>query len=103
MECVIHLTKEAGTDLTARMLYSPFSEYCESDKQRAEKILRYADELPDLYANFITPAIMDGFKINCEDYIFSAIDLVVHQNIEIRKNAIFCIGRIEYNKQEKMH
>ncbi|MBN4080136.1 hypothetical protein JYT31_00580 [Beggiatoa alba] len=57
MECVIHLTKEAGADMTARILFSPFTEYCESDKHRTGEILRYVDESPELCADFITPAM----------------------------------------------
>ena len=96
MGCVSHMIKEASSDLTAGILYTPFSKYCEAVASRPAEVLELTEESPELWVDFIGPAIISGANIDLGIYVEKAVQLVSHENIEIRKRAIFSLGNIKY-------
>lgn len=102
MSCVAHLSKEAGQDLTANTIFASFIDFCSSDPSRPEQALRFIIESPNQWMDFVTPVIVAGTRIDMSRYFIEAIRLTSHQDIEIRKRAIFSIGRIQYSGQSDL-
>lgn len=96
MCCVFHLVHEAGQDMAAGTLFDSFIDFCAAEPSRPEESLRHIESSIDQYADLLTPTIVAGARIDVRHYINEAIRLSEHENIEIRKRAIFSIGRIQY-------
>lgn len=97
MRCVLHLTKEAGQDMTAGSLFSPYLEYCAQAVERSDEalglILANIDELADM----LSPSIVAGARHDIERFTNEAINLTNHADIEIQKRALFSLGKIQYS------
>lgn len=98
MECVLHLVNEAGQDMTAGTLFLPYIDFCSVDSLRAEESLSLILKNSTQWADLLTPTIVAGSKINIEHYLHEAIRCSHDEGIEIRKRAIFSLGRIEYSE-----
>jgi len=96
MECVLHLVNEAGQDMAAGALFLPYIDFCSVDSLRAEESLSLILKNSTQFADLLTPTIVAGSKINIEHYFHEAIRCSHDEGIEIRKRAIFSLGRIEY-------
>lgn len=96
MQCVKHLTKEAGQDMSAGMLFSSFTSYCQANDARPNAVLELAVEQHEDWKDFISSAIIAGTSINLTDYVGRAIELTANKNIEISSRAVFALGRIDY-------
>lgn len=97
MQCVKYLTTEAGNDMAAGMLYSPFTQFCEASLDRPENVLTLAinssnEELFD----FIAPALRAGANLNLSRFVRKAIELTDHNNLKIRARAVYALGNINY-------
>ena len=102
MDCIKHLTLEAGDDMASHMLVSPFIDFCKSDPDRPEEILAIAIEDIDDEFDFVSPAIISGSTINLDYYVSKAILLAKNAKPIISQRAIFAIGRINYNNQTEL-
>lgn len=102
MECVAHLAKEAGQDLAANTIFTSFINFCISDHSRLEQALGLIIESPNRWMDFVTPVIVAGTRIDMARYFHEAIHLISHEDTEIRKRAIFSIGRIQYSEQSDL-
>ena len=96
MQCVKHLIGQAGQDMTAGILFSPFTTYCQAHEDRPNDVLSFAIEHHEDWSNFISPAIIAGTRINLSDYVDKAIRLTADKNIDISSQAIFALGSINY-------
>jgi hypothetical protein len=92
-DCVKHLTLEAGQDMAAYMLLSPFKEFCKKDTGRAKALFDLA--LTDIDEEFdhLSTAIEAGASNDEATYVNQAIDLLTHENELIKQRAIFALGR----------
>lgn len=99
-DCVKHLTLEAGQDMAAYMLLSPFKEFCKRDTDRTKALFDLA--LTDIDEEFdhLSTAIEAGASNDEVTYVNQAIELLTHENELIKQRAIFALGRINY--QDKM-
>jgi hypothetical protein len=96
MDCVLHLVNEAGQDMAAGTLFAPFIEFCAADPSRPKESLKQIETSIDQFADLLTPTIVAGSRIDTEHYLNEAVRLTEHENIEIRKRAIFSLGKIQY-------
>lgn len=95
-DCVKHLTLEAGQDMAAYMLLSPFKEFCKKDTNRAKSLFDVALTNIDEDFNHLSTAIEAGACNDEVTYINQAIELLTHENELIIQRAIFALGRINY-------
>ena len=102
MECVAHIAKEAGQDMAANSIFTPFSEFCIADPIRLEQGLDLIKETTAQFMDFITSIIVAGTRIEKDRYFHEAIALTSHADIEIRKRAIFSLGRIQYTGHQEL-
>lgn len=96
MDCVEHLVSEAGNDMAAGWLFTPFIKYCEADINRPEEVLQIAESSRGKWLNFIAPAIVAGSNLQLSKYVLLAIALTRHDNLQVRVRAVFALGRINY-------
>lgn len=96
MDCVLHLVREAGQDMAAGTVFDPFIDFCAAVPSRPKESLKQIERSIDQLADLLTPTIVAGARINTKHYLNEAIRLTKHENIEIRKRAIFSLGRIQY-------
>ena len=95
-ECVKHLTLEAGQDMAAYMLLSPFKEFCIKDGDRAKSLLDIALINIDEDFDHLSTAIEAGASKDEVAYVDQAVELLTHKNELAIQRAIFALGRINY-------
>lgn len=95
-ECVKHLTLEAGQDMAAYMLLSPFKEFCIKDADRAKALLDIALINIDEDFDHLSTAIEAGASQDEVTYVNQAIELLTHKSELVLQRAIFALGRINY-------
>jgi hypothetical protein len=96
MDSVKHLVTEAGDDMAAGMLFTPFTKYCEADNNRPDEVLEFAASSDDKWLDFIPPSIIAGSNLHLPKYVETAIELSSDDNIEIRRRAVLSLGSIDY-------
>lgn len=94
MDCVLHLVNEAGQDMAAGRLFAPFIDFCAAEPSRPKESLERIETSIDQLVDLLVPTIVAGARIDAELYLNEAIRLTGHENIEIRRRAIFSLGRI---------
>lgn len=62
MECVLHLVKEAGQDMAAGTLISPFIDFCAAHTSRPEEALKLIKEFIDKYVAFLGSTLIAGAR-----------------------------------------
>jgi hypothetical protein len=98
MECVKHLTLEAGADMMAGALMLPFIDYCKTSELRAEAVLNMAAESNEESIDFITPAVIAGSHSDIEGFVKKAVHYSKSENILVSARAIYALGRINYSQ-----
>lgn len=101
LNCVKHLTLEAGNDLTASDLITPFGQFCKTNNS-CEELLDIGLNNIDEKFDCIALAIITGSELQLENYTEKAIVLCNHENKIIQKRAIFSLGRINYQSNDKL-
>lgn len=94
--CVKHVISEAGQDLSAGLLIQPLTEFCETTPSRVDEGLDFILSEPELYANLLPPILIAGANIDIGKYLRLAIDYTSHENVALRSNAVFTLGRIQF-------
>jgi hypothetical protein len=102
MDCVKHLVAEAGNDMTAGWLFTPFIKFCEADPKRPKEVLQIAEGSGDKWLDFISLAIISGSNLQLSEYAGRAVELSGHENIEIKIRAVIAIGRINYRDETSL-
>jgi len=96
MECISYLVREAGQDMAAGTLLPPFIDFCALKYSRPKEALALIEATPEKYFDLLPQVIAAGARIETELYLDEAIRLTKHDNIEVRRRAVFALGRIEY-------
>ena len=100
VKCVIHLTKEAGQDWAAGMLIDPYIEFCIKSPLRAyEAIELIQKDTPNL-VDLLSPTLIAGARHNVTLYTQKATEFSQHSNLEMRKQAVSSLGRIQYQTKK---
>lgn len=102
MECVAKLVEEAGQDMAANTIFEPFIDFCAADISRPVEGLKLIEESPKLWANFICPVIVAGTRLDISRFYEEAVALTSHDDIEMRRSAIFSLGRIQFHQDTEM-
>tara|TARA_R110002072_G_scaffold301462_1_gene481229 strand:- start:8451 stop:10187 length:1737 start_codon:yes stop_codon:yes gene_type:complete len=102
MACVKHLTLEAGNDMAAGALISPFIGYCKVDKTRPDEVLDYAIEEIDQEIDFVTPAILAGSSHDLKAFVSKAISLCGKDCLITKRRAVHALGRVTYEGNETL-
>lgn len=96
MECAQHLVKEAGNDMTAGILISPFIEFCEAVPTRAGEALELVLTSPERWCDFLSPVLIAGSNHDIEFFLQKAIDLCIYEDAAIRRNAVHALGSLKF-------
>ncbi|TLS76795.1 HEAT repeat domain-containing protein [Photobacterium damselae] len=99
-DCVKHLTLEAGQDMAAYMLLSPFREFCKSDNSRSQDLLEFALTDIDQEFDHLSTAIEAGASNDEIFYTNQAIELLSNENELVKQRAIFALGKIIYRDEK---
>ena len=94
MACIQHLAREAGNDLAANTVFEPFIEFLAAESSRPHQALEAIRKSPSQWSGFVCPAILAGVRMNLEEYLGYAIELVSHEISDVCINAIYTLGRI---------
>jgi len=103
MDCVLHLVNKAGEDMAAGTPFGPFIDFCAVEPSRPEESLKQIKASIGQFADLLTPTIVAGARIDTRHYLNEAVQLTSHENIEIRKRAIFSLGRIQNYKDSELY
>lgn len=95
-DCVKHLTLEAGQDMAAYTLLSPFRDFCKKDIERTKVLFNVTLTNIDEDFDFLSTAIEAGVSIDEVTYVNQAIELLTHENEMIIQRTIFALGKINY-------
>jgi hypothetical protein len=98
MDCVIQLVKEAGQNMVAGYLFAPYIDFCAAEPSRPKDSLKQIEASIDQLADLLSPTIIAGTRIDTEHYLNEAIRFTGHENIDIRKRAIFSLGKIQFSQ-----
>ena len=99
MECVLHLFKEADQDMAAGTILTSFIEFCAVDCSRPKEALTLIKNSTNQFVDLLIPTLVAGSQLDIEYYLGEAVQLTKHENIEIRKRAIFSLGKIKYSEK----
>nr|VFK59001.1 MAG: hypothetical protein BECKTUN1418D_GA0071000_109310 [Candidatus Kentron sp. TUN] len=100
MACVQHLYREAGEDLAAGLILTPYVDFCVADATRPQEAIKLIETSGDKFVDLLTPSLIAGSRIDTEYYLKEAIRLSIHQDATIKERAIFSLGRLEYPFKE---
>ena len=96
MECVIHLTKEAG----ASTLLDPYVEFCAKTASRPHEALGLIAEHTLALMDLLAPTLIAGARHDVVLYTQKAIEFTKHRDLAVRKGAVFSLGGIQYHTND---
>jgi len=96
MECIQHLMKMAGNDMSSGMVLIPYTDFCAAAPSRPIESLKQIEFSGDEYLILLAPSIVAGTRIDLPLYVRKAVNLTKHENIEVRRQAVFALGNIKY-------
>ena len=103
MECVIHLLHEAGQDMAAGLICPPFIDFCASTSDRCKETLSIIEQNSEKFAELFAPTLVAGTHIDFIYFFNKTLKFIEHQDIELRRNAIFTLGRFSYPPESDIH
>ena len=98
MACVNQLYTEAGRDGASGTILDAYISFCEKDPSRPKEALREIEGNFD-FLNLLTPTIVAGSRIDPPHYLAETLRLTRHDNIDVRRSAIFALGRIQWSEE----
>ena len=96
MQCVLQLYRSAGQDMTAGKIIASFVDFCAKDTSRPSDALREIEADPGSFCDLLVATISAGSRINNPQYLAEAIRLSEHENIELRRQAVSSMGRLNW-------
>lgn len=96
LHCLVHLQQQAGRDLAISGIYLAFERYCSEERHRARDSVRFilAKSEVNLYAPFISSAILALNSNDVVEAINITESLIANSNEIIRNQAYFTLGRL---------
>ena len=94
MACVNKLHTEAGNDMAAGIIFDAYGSYCSNDHSRPKEALAEIEKDHE-FVNLLAPTIIAGTRIDHAHYVGEAARLSATKDIEIRRRAVFTLGRIQ--------
>lgn len=96
MRCVVRLYKDAGTDMAAGMILSSFIKFCAKDAARPKQALEEIEADPAALMDLLVGALVAGSRLDSRSYLAEAVRLGRDNNAELRRRAVFAIGRMKW-------
>ena len=96
MRCVLRLYRGAGQDLAAGTIFKGFIDFCEKDPARPREALAEIEASPDNFADLLPGTLITGSRIDNPFYLAQAIRLCEDKNIELRRRAVFSLGKFNW-------
>lgn len=100
IRCVRHLVREAGHDLAAGTTISHFITFLEKAPIRPKEALSSIKAEPELY-DLLPATLIAGCKLDMPKYLEEALQLTKIENADMRRQAVFALGRIEWSDENK--
>jgi hypothetical protein len=98
MRCVLRLYRDAGQDLAAGTIFKSFIDFCEKDPSRPREALAEIEASPDNFADLLPGTLIAGSRIDNPFYLAQGIRLCEDKNIELRRRAVFSLGKFNWPK-----
>lgn len=102
VKCVIYLTKEAGQDWAAGMLIEPYIKFCVKSPLRAYEAIELIWKDSHSLVDLLSPTLIVGARRDVTLYTQKAIEFSKHPDLEVRKRAIFSLGKIQYQTKKTL-
>ena len=96
MRCVLQLHREAGQDLAPATIIEGFLGFCVEESSRPRDALNEIEANPDMFADLLVASLVAGSRIDNPHYLAEAIRLCEDKNIELRKRAVYSVGRLSW-------
>jgi hypothetical protein len=97
-QCVQRLYREAGTDMAAGTVLDAFRDFCAKRPERVPAALSAIEAAPEVLSDLVVAALVAGSTMDPAAYVAEAIRLAGHANLELRRRALFAIGRLDLAK-----
>jgi hypothetical protein len=94
MLCVLQLSREAGQDMAAGWIIEGFVAFCAKESSRPRDALNEIEANPNLFADLLVASLVAGSRIDNPLYLAEAIRLCEDKNIELRKRAVYSLGKL---------
>lgn len=94
MRCVLHLYRDGGQDLAAGTIIEGYVSFCANQPSLAREALTIIEAHPSEYADLLTATLSAGFRIDNPYFLEQAIRLCEHENVEMKKGAVFSLGNL---------
>lgn len=92
-KCVQRLYREAGADMAAGTVLDAFRDFCAKRPERVPAALAAIEAAPEDLSDLVVAVLVAGSGIDSSVYADEAIRLAGHTNLELRRRALFAIGR----------
>ena len=102
MRCVLQLYRDAGQDVVAGTIIESFTDFCTKEPPRPREALKEIEANPDEFADLLPAALIAGSRIDNPLYLIEAIRLCEDKNIELRRRAVFSVGKLSWPKGTSM-
>jgi hypothetical protein len=96
MRCVLQLCREAGQDMAAGWIIEGFVAFCAEESSRPRDALNEIEANPNMFADLLVASLVAGSRIDSPHYLAEAIRLCEDKNIELRKRAVYSVGRLSW-------
>lgn len=93
--CVQRLYREAGTDMAAGTILDAFRDFCAKRADHVSAALEAIEAAPEELSDLLVSALVAGSRVDPAAYAGETIRLAGHTNLEIRRRALFAIGRLD--------
>ena len=101
MKCVIHLIEEAGQDLAAAgTVIDSYIEFCAKTPSRPHEAIGLIENNTRTLMDLLAPTLIAGARHDIILYTQKALGFAKAPDLEVRKRAVFCLGRIQYHTND---
>jgi hypothetical protein len=94
MRCLLQLRQEAGQDMAAGWIIEGFVAFCAEESSRPRDALNEIEANPDMFADLLLASLVAGSRTDNQHYLAEAIRLCEDRNIELRRRAVYSLGRL---------
>lgn len=100
IRCVRHLVHEAGHDLAAGTTIGHFITFLAKAPIRPKQALSSIKAEPELH-DLLPATLIAGCKLDMQKYLEEALQLTKAENADMRRQAVFALGGIEWSEENK--
>jgi hypothetical protein len=102
MECIIYLVKETGQNITQCTIINSFIDFCDINSVRSDEALKLIENSDNKLTELLIPTLVSGSRWDIDRYFDKTLNLLSHETREIRRKAIFALGKLRYPEGSKV-